>query len=257
MAPIWPPCGPDRRNAAAGAARVARAGASRRRRIGAGLADQPLRLLLRHNEWWEQLSGEDLGLLHELGGAHGDALAWLERQITEHGLQTLAALDQALAGEDWAELARGWLRTVAEDEEHGFEDLQRVLQRLWIEALGDDAQALASAEPDAQGLARLRQLRARIAGLKAALTGPTGPTGPTTPTTPTTPTAPTDNSPSSGEGKVGSAVEVGLISRPSAGAGSARPWAAPAPASARTHALRAPTAVSVLGIILGCPKSQA
>ena len=171
------------------------------RRIPAGLADQALRLLLRHNEWWEQLSGEDLGLLHELGGAHGDALAWLERQITEHGLQTLAALDQALAGEDWAELARGWLRTVAEDEEHGFEDLQRVLQRLWIEALGDDAQALASAEPDAQGLARLRQLRARIAGLKAALTGPTGPTGPTTPTTPTTPTAPTDNSPSSGEGK--------------------------------------------------------
>ena len=180
--------------------RVARAGASRRPPQLPAQPHQP-RVLLRHNEWWEQLSGEGLGLLHELGGAHGDALAWLERQITEHGLQTLAALDQALAGEDWAELARGWLRTVAEDEEHGFGDLQRVLQRLWIEALGDDAQALASAEPDAQGLARLRQLRARIAGLKAALTGPTGPTGATTPTTPTTPTAPTDNSPSSGEGK--------------------------------------------------------
>ena len=170
------------------------------RRAPAGLADQALRLLLRHNEWWEQLSGEDLGLLHELGGAHGEALAWLERQITEHGPQTLAALDAALAGEAWAELARGWLRTVADDDEHGFEDLQRVLQRLWIEALGDDAQALASAEPDAQGLARLRQLRARIAGLKAALTGPsaaatsTAPSSPSASTAPTAPPAPPDKS---------------------------------------------------------------
>jgi len=144
------------------------------RRAPAGLADQALRLLLRHNEWWEQLSGEDHGLLHELGGTHGEVLAWLERQITEHGPQTWAALDAAMTGETWAALARGWLKAVAVDEEHGFEDLQRVLQRMWIEALGDDAHALASAEPDAEGLARLRQLRERIASLKAALVGQAG-----------------------------------------------------------------------------------
>jgi len=144
------------------------------RRAPAGLADQALRLLLRHNEWWEQLSGEDHGLLHELGGNHGEVLAWLERQITEHGPQTWAALDEAMADEAWAGLARGWLKTVAVDEEHGFEDLQRVLQRMWIEALGDDAHALASAEPDADGLVRLRQLRERIASLKAGLAGQTG-----------------------------------------------------------------------------------
>jgi len=117
------------------------------------------------------LSGEDQGLLHELGGTHGEVLAWLERQITEHGPQTWAALDEAMAEEAWATLARGWLQAVAVDEEHGFADLQRVLQRMWIEALGDDAHALASAEPDAEGLARLRQLRERIASLKAALVG--------------------------------------------------------------------------------------
>jgi DNA primase len=144
------------------------------RRAPAGLADQALRLLLRHNEWWEQLSGEDQGLLHELGGTHGEVLAWLERQITEHGPQTWAALDEAMAEEAWAGLARGWLQTVAVDEEHGFADLQRVLQRMWIEALGDDAHALASIEPDAEGLARLRQLRERIASLKAALVGQAG-----------------------------------------------------------------------------------
>jgi DNA primase len=144
------------------------------RRAPAGLADQALRLLLRHNEWWERLSGDDQGLLHEMSGVHGDALAWLERQITEHGPQTWAALDAAMADEPWAEQARGWLKAVAADEQHGFEDLQRVLQRMWIVALGDDAHALASGEPDAEGLARLRQLRERIDSLKALLAGQAG-----------------------------------------------------------------------------------
>ena len=144
------------------------------RRAPAGLADQALRLLLRHNEWWERLSGEDQGLLHELGGVHRDVLAWLERQITEHGVQTTSALDAAMADESWAPMARGWLQAAVADEEHGFEDLHRVVQRMWIEALGDDAQALASGEPDAAALARLRELRERIAGLKAALSGPAG-----------------------------------------------------------------------------------
>jgi DNA primase len=120
------------------------------------------------------LSGEDQGLLHELGGVHGEVLAWLERQITEHGPQTWSALDAAMADEPWAGVARGWLAAVVADEEHGFEDLQRVLQRMWIEALGDDAHALASGVPDAEGLARLRQLRERIAALKAQLTGQAG-----------------------------------------------------------------------------------
>ncbi len=81
--------------AACGRTGAARAGCSRGppraagRRAPAGLADQALRLLLRHNEWWERLSGEDQGLLHELGGVHGEVLAWLERQITEHGATDL------------------------------------------------------------------------------------------------------------------------------------------------------------------------
>jgi DNA primase len=162
-APARPPPGPPR-------AATRAAG----RRAPAGLADQALRLLLRHNEWWERLSGDDQALLHDLGGIHGQALAWLERQITEHGAQTAAALDEAMAAEPWAAQARGWLRAVAADEEHGFEDLQRVLQRMWVDALGHDADAIASSGPDAEGLARLRQLRERIAGLKATLTGQAG-----------------------------------------------------------------------------------
>ena len=144
------------------------------RRAPAGLADQALRLLLRHNEWWERLSGEDQGLLHEMGGVHGEVLAWLERQITEHGPQTGAALNEAMSDEAWAARARAWLEAVVADEEQGFEDLQRVLQRMWVNALGVDADAIAHSGPDAEGLARLRQLRERIAGLKASLTGQAG-----------------------------------------------------------------------------------
>ena len=146
------------------------------RRAPAGLADQALRLLLRHNDWWERLSGEDHGLLHDLDAVHGEVLAWLERQITEHGPQSWAALDLAMADEPWAQQARGWLKAVVADEEHGFEDLQRVLQRMWINALGEDADTIASSGPDAEGLARLRQLRERIASLKASLTGAAGQT---------------------------------------------------------------------------------
>ena len=144
------------------------------RRAPAGLADQALRLLLRHNDWWERLSGEDHGLLHELGGTHGEVMAWLERQLTEHGAQTWATLDAAMADEPWADTARGWLKTVAVDEEQGFDDLQRVLYRMWIEALGEDAHALASGQPDSAALLRLRELRERIAALKTALAGRTG-----------------------------------------------------------------------------------
>ncbi len=144
------------------------------RRAPAGLADQAMRLLLRRNEWWEQLSGDDQGLLHELGGVHGEVLAWLERQITEHGPQTWSALETAMTEEPWANAARSWQVAVAADEEHSLDDLQRVLQRMWIEALGDDAHALASGELDADKLARLRDLRQRIGVLKATLSGQAG-----------------------------------------------------------------------------------
>ncbi|KPF56251.1 hypothetical protein D621_08665, partial [beta proteobacterium AAP51] len=140
------------------------------RRAPAGPADLALRLLLRHSDWWERLSAADHDLLHALGGTHGEAVAWLERQLTEHGPQTWAALDGLLAEETWADLARGWVATAAADEEQGFEDLQRVLQRLWIERLGQQAQALVEAGATAaEDLQRLRALHEQIGRLKAAL----------------------------------------------------------------------------------------
>jgi DNA primase len=140
------------------------------RQAPAGTADLALRLLLRHSDWWELLTGEDQGLLHELGGHHGDVVAWLERQLTEHGPLTWAALDPLLADEPWHEQARGWISAADADEEQGFEDLHVVVQRLLVERLDGQARALVEqTEQSREDLDRLRALREQIARIKAAL----------------------------------------------------------------------------------------
>ncbi len=143
------------------------------RRAPAASADLALRLLLRHSDWWERLGSEDQQLLHDLDGLHGQAVAWLERQLTDLGPQTWSALDASLAEDEALQAeARRWVNGAAADEEQGFADLQRVLQRLWVARLEDEASALAllaATEPSA--LSQLREVRARIAQLKL---GPTG-----------------------------------------------------------------------------------
>jgi DNA primase len=102
------------------------------RRAPAASADLALRLLLRHSDWWERLSADDQHLLHDLGGAHGQVVAWLEQQITEHGPQTWATLEAALSGTPLHAQALQWVDSAAFDEEHSFDDLQRVVHRLWV-----------------------------------------------------------------------------------------------------------------------------
>jgi DNA primase len=140
------------------------------RRAPAASADLALKLLLRHSDWWERLGAEDHQLLHELGGDHGPVIAWLERQLTELGPQTWAALEAMLATETWAEPARAWAQAGDPDEEQGFDDLQRVVRRLWIDRLGEQARQLAaSGAVERADLDRLRALHGQIARLKAAL----------------------------------------------------------------------------------------
>jgi DNA primase len=139
------------------------------RRAPAASADLALRLLLRHSDWWERLSADDHELLHGLGGVHGEVVAWLERQLTEHGPQTWGALDQALTDETWQDTARAWIAGVAPDEEQGFDDLQRVLHRLWVARLEEEVAALIEeGRTDREVLDRIGALRRRIAAHRAA-----------------------------------------------------------------------------------------
>ena len=141
------------------------------RRPPAASADLALRLLLRHSDWWEQLAADDRDLLHGLGGHHGAVVAWMEGQWVEHGPQTWAALEAAMAGQPWQAEAKAWVNAAAPEEEQCFDDLQRVLQRLLIDQLNAEAQALAATAADDRGdLEKLRAVHERLARIKAALT---------------------------------------------------------------------------------------
>ena len=139
------------------------------RRAPAGLADLVLRLLLRHAEWWEQLSPEDHDLLHALGGVHGQALAWLEQQWMEHGPLTWAALDELSAGQELHASLCGWADAGAMDDLHRLEDLQRIVQQLRVERLEARARELASGDVTPASLGEPRDLREQIGRIKAAL----------------------------------------------------------------------------------------
>ena len=146
------------------------------RRAPAALADLAVRLLLRHSDWWARLSGDDHTLLHELGSTHGEVVAWLEQQITEHGDQPWAVLVEALHDQPWQEQAKQWVASVAVDEEQVFDDLLRVTHRLWRARLEQEvADLIATGQTDRATLDQVQALRKRIQAHQAAERAPSGP----------------------------------------------------------------------------------
>jgi DNA primase len=143
------------------------------RPMPAGSGDLAVRLLLRHAEWWDRLTAEDHQLLHSLGGEHGALVGWLEQQITDHGVQTWAALDGALEGLDLHPAARRIVDPGSLDDRHEFDDLQRVLRRMWTVELNEQAQALIALGPtEREQLDRIAELRERIRQIKQDLAAP-------------------------------------------------------------------------------------
>jgi len=142
------------------------------RRPPASPPDNALRLLLAHSEWWAALSAPDHQLLHELPAPHGGLFTWLERHLEHHGPAPWAELSAALAGHEHAEFAAQLMSSMAAEEEPRLEDLQRVLQQLWIDELSRRSQSLtAAAATDPVALQQLRQTHEQLARLKAALLG--------------------------------------------------------------------------------------
>ena len=133
------------------------------RKAPAALADLALRLLLRHSDWWARLPNDDHGLLHELDGTHGEVVAWLEQQTTEHGDQTWATLEQAMVDQPWHDTACRWVDAAHAEEEQSFEDLLRVTHRLWRVRLEQEvADLIATGQTDRATLDGVQALRARI-----------------------------------------------------------------------------------------------
>ncbi|MEJ6001873.1 DNA primase [Paucibacter soli] len=133
--------------------------------------DHALRMLLLHSAWWERLSDQDHQLLHELPGAHGELVAWLERFLVNHGACAWSVLQVSLAEEGQLDAARracGGRLDAMEAEELQFEDLQQLLRKLWLDRLKGEASRLASAPVGPDTLVRLKELHEQIRQLSTA-----------------------------------------------------------------------------------------
>jgi DNA primase len=59
--------------------------------------DRVVQMLFGEPAWWNELSAEAHDLLHRLPAPHGTLIAWLERELAEHGARPWAVLREALA----------------------------------------------------------------------------------------------------------------------------------------------------------------
>jgi DNA primase len=127
------------------------------------------RLLLVQPEWWEKLNAEDLALLHQFPAPHGPLLAWLERDLTEHGPRPWASVRIALG--DLPEFADALHHLLPNDEDHdfdaSFDDLRVLLDGRLLDSLEAQQRALAPrVATDAAAKAEFSALHKRTMALK-------------------------------------------------------------------------------------------
>jgi DNA primase len=138
-------------------------------------ADHVLRLLLQHGDWWERLGHDDHELLHGLPAPHGELVGWLERRLADEGPAPWSAWREALRGEPLETAALKLVPEAALDGPEAFEDLRRMLDRLWIEALKrEETRLIEAARSDPAALAAYRAVHARRRTLELAATAAAG-----------------------------------------------------------------------------------
>jgi DNA primase len=100
----------------------------------------------------------------------GELSAWLERFIANHGPAPWASLEAALGAHPLHDVAQQAMNAMAVDDVVDFDDLRRVIDRLWIEHLEPQTELLATqAAADPQARHQLKALRDRIDALKRAV----------------------------------------------------------------------------------------
>ncbi len=130
--------------------------------------DRIVQLLLLQPAWWDTLTAEDHELLHALAAPHGELVAWLERDIVEHGPRPWAAIRTALGADETAAAALAALRL---DESEEFEasvgDLRLLLDGRLIEVVQARQRDLATvAASDPRALDEFRQTQERVRHLQ-------------------------------------------------------------------------------------------
>ncbi|OWQ48848.1 DNA primase [Roseateles noduli] len=128
-----------------------------------------VRMLVLHSELWQQIGEQDLQLLHELPGEHGQLIAWLERSLVDNGPAPWAVLQIALQEADLMDLAQrvsGGPLTAPPPDEHVEVEFRVVMRKLWVGKLRAEADRIArSPQPD---MVRFQALLRQIRDLEAA-----------------------------------------------------------------------------------------
>jgi DNA primase len=153
--------GPERRAGSSPPSRATRPASAfaASRRAPRRPQDRVIQMLLSQPSWWDSLTAEDHELLHALPAPHGPLVAWLERDIVEHGPRPWAAVRAALEGDD---VLAPTLAQLSADDADSLDatqaELRVQLDRLLLDALSLEQAALAQRAPhDASALAALRQ----------------------------------------------------------------------------------------------------
>ena len=106
--------------------------------------DNVVQMLIGQPAWWDDLPGSEHELLHNLPHPHGSVIAWLERELAEHGARPWAVVREALANDDSLDPE---MRTLADGDaepDATFDQLRNVLDGLLMRDLKARADALAA-----------------------------------------------------------------------------------------------------------------
>ena len=132
--------------------------------------DRIVQLLLMQGSWWDRLTAEDHELLHGMPPPHGELIAWLESDLTEHGARPWAALRAALGGNGALQAVVAQWGDDRDDIDAEFGDLRRLIDGRLLDALGAQQRALAdSVATDPAARQAFQRLFERMRQLKQHL----------------------------------------------------------------------------------------
>ncbi|HSI49510.1 MAG TPA: DNA primase [Ideonella sp.] len=121
--------------------------------------DRVLQMLFGQPQWWDSLPGNEHDFLHALPAPHGELIAWLERDLAEHGPRSWAVLREALATDEALPEASRQLADGDADPGATLDDFRRALDVLLERDLAQQMkQLLAQAGADPAALQQYREL---------------------------------------------------------------------------------------------------
>ncbi|WP_374564168.1 DNA primase [Ideonella sp.] len=132
--------------------------------------DRVVQMLFGQPGWWDDLPADEHDLLHQLPAPHGTLIAWLERELAEHGARPWAVIREALEADDSLDNEARALADGDADPGATPADLRRAMDTVLIRELGEQMKRLiAEAATRREALTEYRQLELRWKDAKSRL----------------------------------------------------------------------------------------